>query len=354
MSRQTRTAITLLCLLLNLGVQAIASEPLTEEERARRTQELSFGLRLTQKTTFHSGYLFIRDLIRTPQSKNYRLTMTTNQEHIIILLDRLLLNARLDSFARDADYLETNPRDFEAYLKRSKQRQRQALRHGQLMTLTGLLTPTQTRHALRDYISVRKWKSFQINLIQELFDLNAAQKQQLLRAQADYNQSTKPLFMESMRPGADRDDIQAGIQLFKEEYRQESLQVLNSEQRKKYDLLKIRPPILDRLPSTPPLSTADQHRLDLSLRSSVFRLIKQQQNELNLSAKQLELLQQLTLVTQHGLLWIETPSTQAENAPDNARDLFDHSQAAFLKHAEQIALQGILSEQQAREILDAR
>lgn len=351
MSRKTLTTITLFCLLLHLAAQALASEPLTDEERARRTQELSRGLRLSQKVMFHSGYLFIRDLVRSHQSNNYRLTMTNNQEVTIVSLDKLLLEAKFAAMDRDADYLETNPRDYEACLARSKQRQYQAIHHGQFMTFTGLLTPTQSRYVMRDYISGRKWRSFHIDLIQELFDLNDVQKKQLSQARADYYQSKSKLIQLSLRPGADRDDIQAGIQLFREEYRQAALEILNPAQRKKYDQLKIRPPYSEVLPPTPPLSPADRKRLDLSQRSPVFRDISRQRDQLNLTSRQSDLLERFIQITQRGLLWIETTRTPQ---PADAPQIFAHTQATFLKHAEQVALQGILSEQQAQQVLDAR
>lgn len=351
MLHQVLSIIVLVSCTLNADTLARSEEVLSDAERAKRTQELSNNLRLSQKFMFHSGYLFIGDLASSHQSGKPRLPLTDNQEETLKKLDRLLLLAKFAAMDRDADYLESNPRDFEAYLQRSRQRQRAAVRHGQQMTFTGLLSPTQTRYTLQDYISVRKWRSFRLSLIQELLDLTEPQLKQLKQAQDNYNKSTRPLFLGSMKPKADQKEIQAGINLYKAEYHRAALAILNSDQRTRYDQLKTRPPPIEVLPPTPPLTAADQQRLDLKQRSAVFRSISQQQNQLNLTPKQVEFLQQLTRITQCGLLWIETTQTkQSEDAPD----LFEHTLAEFLKHAEQVALQGILSEPQAQQVLAHR
>lgn len=351
MLRLLSTAVIVTICTLQSVVPGYAEEPLTDAARAKRTQELSGGLRMRRKFIFHTGYLFIGDLAHAHRSGKPRLPLTDNQEQTIASLDRLIFLAQLETFSRDADYLEGNPRDFAAYLERSKTRQSQAIHHGQLMTLTGLLSPTQTRYSLQHYIAVRKWHALYVDLIQELFELTTTQKRQLQQAQTNYNKSTKPLFLGSMRPKADQRDIQAGIALYKEEFRRASRAVLTPSQNTKYDALLIQPKLPQVLPSTPPLSNDDQQRLALESLSPIFRSIRQQQKQLNLSVKQQEFLQQLTQITQRGLLWIETSETQ-ETEQD--LPLFSHSQAAFLKHAEQVALQGILSEQQAQLVLDAR
>ncbi|QDU51075.1 hypothetical protein [Gimesia panareensis] len=351
MLRKLLPVIVLFSFALNGGTQARSEEQLSDAERAKRTRELSNNLRLSQKFMFHSGYLFIGDLASSHQSGKPRLPLTDNQEQTLKQLDQLLLLAKFAAMDRDADYLEDNPRDFESYLQRSKQRQRAAVRHGQQMTFTGLLSTTQTRYALQDYISVRKWHTFKIYLIQELLELTEPQLKQLKQAQDNYNKSTRPLFLGSMKPKADQKDIRAGINLYKEEYRRASLAILNPIQKIKYDQLKTRPPPIEVLPTTPPLTAADQQRLDLEAHSEIFRIIHQQQNQLNLTPKQIELLQQLILVTQRGLLWIETTQAEQPEEESNATTLFKHTLAEFLKHAEQVALQGILSEPQARQVL---
>ncbi|KAA0133009.1 hypothetical protein FYZ48_24505 [Gimesia chilikensis] len=343
-------AVVLLICSLQTLAPGYAEDNLNEAARAKRIRELSAGLRLTQKVTFHSGYLFIGDLARAHRSGKPCLPLTDNQEQTIASLDDLIFLAQLETLGRDADYLEGNPRDFAAYLERSKTRQARAIHHGQLMTFTGLLSPAQTRYTLQHYIAVRKWRALQIDLIQELFKLTTTQKRQLRQAQTNYNKSTKPLFLGSMRPKADQRDIQAGIELYKAEFRRASRAILTPAQNTKYNALLIQPQPPEVLPATPPLSNDDQQRLALESRSPIFRSIRQQQKQLNLSVKQQEFLQQLTQVTQRGLLWIET--SQATEVEQD-RPLVSHSQAAFLKHAEQVALQGILSEQQAQLVLDA-
>ncbi|MCA9015198.1 MAG: hypothetical protein KDA77_07680 [Planctomycetaceae bacterium] len=353
MSRKTLTAAVMICSTCYFCAPVMSQEQQATEdsERARITQEKSASLRLNQKAFFHSGYLFIGDLLYgTPY-----VSMADNQERTIKRLDQLLFKTQLASLDYDADYLDTNPHDYKEYLERSKRRHHAAVKHGQLMTFTGLLTEDQSRAVIQRYLSLRKWRALHQERVQDVFGFSDAQKTRLARAQTQYGMSTAPLFIGSKRPGANQADLKAGIRLFEDEFRIASLEVLTPAQKKKYAQLTAPQPLSDLLPSSPVPSETDRERLELKKRSNVFQFIDQHKHRLKLSAEQNQLLDELNAVTQCGLLWIEkTADASPTDRPQSTPAVFIHTQAEFLKHAEQVAVQGILTELQARQVQDAR
>ncbi|MFH1303255.1 MAG: hypothetical protein ABIK07_19495 [Planctomycetota bacterium] len=344
MSRNLITAAAMILLTLNLCGPALAQKQQSVEDlqRGQITKRMGNSLRAEQIFLFHSGYLFIGDLL---YGSPY-VPMADNQEETIIRLDKLLLRTQLASMENDADYLDTNPRDYKEYMERSKDRHREAVKHGQFMTFTGLLTQPQSKAVIQRYFSTRKWRAFYQERMQEVIGFTEAQKTRLARAQSEYNIQTKPLFSGSMLPDANQAEIKAGLRLYEDQFRIASMAVLTPAQKTKYAQLTARQPSPDTIPSAPVPSETDRERLDLKKLSNVFRAIDQ--NKLNLSEKQNQFLDELYDVTRRGLLWIETADASQEDSVKHGPGDFIHTKAEFLKHAEQVALLGILTESQAR------
>lgn len=324
-------------------------------ERAKITREKSAGLRMNRIFQLHTGYTFIRDLCYSRSYWRSALTLSDNQEVILKKLDSLLYQANLASSSHDADYLDTNPRDYNKYLERNERRRREAVLHGQLMSLSGLLTESQAKAVIQQHLSDQKWRGFQQTLIQELMDFTEAQKMLLKRAQSDYNQDARPLFMGSMLPDANQAEIQAGLQLLKDQFRSDSRAVLTPAQKKRFAQLTEKQPAPSVIPTLPAPAETDQVRLDPKKLSDVFRTMGQLQNEnkLKLSKVQNQLLAELYLVTIHGLFWIEAAESSQADAEQSRSVVIPHTRTEFLKHAEQLALLGVLTERQTRQVQDA-
>ncbi len=151
MFRKNITVTVIIFVSLNLCALVLAQEQRGADElesaRARRTKQLSNSLRGNRIFTFHSGFGFIGDL---PYWKSI-LPLADNQAVALKDLDSLLYKANTASLDNDADYLDTNPRDYKEYPDRSKRRRKAAVKHGQLMSFTGLLTKFQSNAVVQQH-----------------------------------------------------------------------------------------------------------------------------------------------------------------------------------------------------------
>lgn len=357
MSWKRITASVTILLTLNVCSWVMSQEQQLAEdlERAKITGKKSSSLRINHIFYLHTGYTFIRGLCYSRDYWRSALTLSDHQEEILKKLDSLLYQANLASSSHDADYLDSNPRDYSKYLERNARRRREAVMHGELMSLSGLLTESQANAVIQQHMSDQKWRGFNQTLIQELMDFTEAQKTLLKRAQSDYNREARPLFMGSMLPAANQAEIQEGLRLLNDQFHSDSMVVLTPAQKKRYAQLTEKQPAPNVIPTLPVLSVTDQERLDPEKLSDVFRTMGQLQNEnkLKLSEVQIQLLAELKLVTVSGLLWIEAAESAQVDVEQNPSIVIPHTRNEFLKHAEQLALLGILTERQTRQVQDA-
>ena len=354
MSRKTITAAITIFLMLNVCGSVVSQEqPSIEDlERAKITKEMSNSLRAVPIFIFHSGFVYIGDLVSSSHYWKSALLMADNQEVTIKSLDSLLFKAKLASMSDDADYLDTNPRDYKKYMDRSKRRRKAAVKHGQLMTLAGLLKESQANAVIQHYLSTHQARAFHDDLINYVFGFSEMQRKFLTQAQSNYNKNTRPLFLRSMLPNPP--DIKADLRRFKDEFASASMAVLTPAQKKKYAQISVKRPLSKSAPVMPFLSEAEQKRINVKELSDVFRAIVhlQNENELKLSEIQKNFLDKLYLVTQRGLFWIETVDASQGDGAKKKLSIFVRSEAEFLKHAEQVALQAILTEHQAKQVRD--
>tara|TARA_R110002111_G_scaffold255157_1_gene321291 strand:+ start:86647 stop:87693 length:1047 start_codon:yes stop_codon:yes gene_type:complete len=344
----------MILLTFNLCGPAMAQTKQSVEDlqRAQITKEKSLGLRFNPRFELHTGFGYIGDLVSSSNYWKTALLLSDSQQVTIKRLDALLYQAKVVSMSYDADYLDTNPRDFKEYLERNAGRRKAAVKHGQRMSLTGLLTPFQLNAMIQHYASTRNALSFHDGLIQGALGFSEAQKKRIIQAQSEYNQHTQPLFLGSMRADANQADLRAAINHFQKKYQSDLQVVLTPVQKQKWEQLSTKPPLPEAAPEMPLPSDEDQKRINVKERSDVFRAIVhlQNENELNLSEAQTKHLDELYVVTQRGLFWIEVAKGAQEEDIKNDISGLVRTEAEFLKHAEQIALLGILTEIQARQV----
>lgn len=353
MSRKTITAAVTICLTLNFGGPVMSQQQPSAEDlqRAQITKEKSAGLRFNPKFELHTGFGYIGDLAGSYKYWKSALLPSDSQLQTIKRLDSLLYQAKVASMSHDADYLDTNPRDYQEYLERNERRRKAAVKQGQWMSLTGLLTESQLNAVIRFSASTRNELSFHDYVIQDALGFSKTQKKQIIQAQSEYNKHTTPLFFGSMRPDANQAALGVEIRRFEKKYLSDLKAVLIPAQQKKWAQLSTKPPLPGPAPAMPLPSAADQKRINVKERSDVFRAIVHLQNEnvLKLSEAQAKLLDELYVVTLRGLFWLE--SVNGSQGKSELSGLV-RTQAQFLKHAEQVALLGILTERQAKQVQD--
>ena len=132
--------------------------------------------------------------------------------------------------------------------------------------------------------------------------------------------------------------------------------ILTPDQMEKWNQLTAK----RSLPTKPPTATrsalsgadvASVHILDLS---PIFHALAAHANALGLSADQKTLLKDLEDVTREGYVWIGRRDLEGSSGPEDAgtnrADRISRIRSEFVKHAEQVALFGILSERQAEKL----
>jgi len=108
-------------------------------------------------------------------------------------------------------------------------------------------------------------------------------------------------------------------------------------------------------PDLPALSDAEVASIKIEDVSPTFRALAEKANTLGMYDDQKKLLKDLEEVARAGLLWIglrnaEGPPTPHADVRERQADWVSQRRAEFVKHAEQVALLGILTQRQAEEL----
>ena len=332
------------------------NDALLPQSRTQETQERIAGLRRYPKGTFHSGYHFIGGLVT---SDYWTSVLPVSDEQAVALkkLDLVVWGARVVSKHEDADYLETNPIDYREYLENSEVRRKEAIKHGQLMTLSGLLTDRQADFVIQRHLSDRRGKALHDETVQELLKIGSkVQIEKLANVRREYNHRTGPLFIDSMAP-LHNSNVNSDIKKHKKEYSASSLSLLTPSQRATWRRLTANRQLPTTAPEMPVPGDMQRGRMESKELSAVFRVLAEQEDMLALSEEQKRLLDDLCSVTQLGLFWInataaDQPASKVE-AGKNQDGGIVRNRAEFLKHAEQVALLGVLTEYQAKQVSPA-
>lgn len=318
----------------------------TEHEEAARAAErnsLSQGLRTNAILNNSEAK---NDQIGTLTSHRYWteiLSLAEAQASAITKLDVLVTTA--DTMARyaNADYLDLGgaPDSYREYLANGEQRRHDALHHAQRMVAIGLLTSPQAALVIQRVLSGRKLEALYDQNVQELLKMTKSQRAMLAGLAEDTRIKYSRLNAFTLDPHEQKKNAEKGSQI-KREYDRAIASVLTPAQRETWSRLAAERPLPAGPPDLRDLSDVNSAIAGLRRRSSVFRFIDQDAG-LALSAKQARLLKGLEEITCQGLLWI------GQESPD----FREKRRAEFTMHAEEVALQGILTQEQEDKVREA-
>jgi beta-lactamase regulating signal transducer with metallopeptidase domain len=313
------------------------------EARRRETQVRAFGLRHRHEfmdDPFEDG--MIGGLV----DNNWwidSLPLAPAQASAIKKLDKLLRDANDRAALLAADYMDTNPPDYQEFSVRLYNRMHETVRHGVRTTALGLLTEPQAGFVLQRYMtgSDRLYILRDKN-VQDLLGVTASQNKQLDKVGEDANRREARLNLWTVDP-KEQKYVNEQMAANAKQMNEEAMNVLTPGQR----LTWARLTAARSLPAKPMELVAPSEdeaaRIKLEDASPVFRFLADKADALELSDAQKKLLDRLEEITREGLYWISL-----RNPKDAVPAAADRASQEFLKQAEQVALFGILTEKQAR------
>ncbi len=354
--------IGLLCLLvLNFVILAIPRyNSRVQRGKAYARENLWISDALKTKANFGKGasLRLIGDLTRS-HFWTSMLPLAEAQKDAITKLNDLVSDARVRSWLADAESYEGDPAVREAEIVQSEKRRESSVDHARCLVTQGLLTEQQAAFVIQRNLTAVKWRGLYDENVQELLGMTESQKKELaqvaLRSQEDYS-----VISAASGKAVDRQtqkEYAKSVSKLKQEHDLGVQKILTASQMKtRSELLAQRslpadPPNLTR----PSPSNAEAERTKIRQFSGVFRALTNKANALGLSAEQTKLVHDLEDVTVDGLYWIGLRGAKEVSPPDGGLQEkqtgeISHTQAQFVKHAEQVALLGILSERQAKQL----
>ena len=277
------------------------------------------------------------------------LPLAPAQASAITKLDVLVRDAGDRAAGVAADYMDTNPPDYQEYNARLGGRLSETLRHAERMVSLGLLTEAQAAFVLYDYTSddnhlyVLSDKN-----VQDLLGMTASQNKELDKVGDAANRREALLNLWSVDP-IEQEYVRTVMTANEKRMNAEALNVLTPSQRKIWDGFTAKRSLPAKPPEMPAPSEAEAVRIKIEDVSPVFRILAEKADAFGLSDPQKKLLNRLKEITREGSFWISL-----RNSKDGAPTPADRAASAeFVKQAEQVALFGILTEKQAEQVESA-
>jgi hypothetical protein len=315
-----------------------------EQQQARETRDLSRSFRAIPMFASNQPYFMIGDLVKNPNWTGI-LPLSKGQGDVLMPLDGLVRDARDRSVLADADYLDGNPADYRTYVARQDARRDRVYRHAQAIVTSGLLNQPQADFIIQHYLNtVRPVFTLRDENVQDLLGgMTDRQKLELadICDAADSRQGAMDLWASDPR---EEKKTRAQIIANDREADAGAMKVLTPEQLKIWSrLTSKRPPV--HPPDLPLTAASDPTtaRASVAEVSPTLLALSEKSNDLGLSNEQKKLLGTLAMVAYVGLQWID-------KVPG---DRGAQRRAEFMKHVEQFALLGILTEQQAKQLENA-
>jgi hypothetical protein len=286
------------------------------------------------------------------------LPLTEEQQKVIRALDHLVNEGRYQTRLADAAAVTADPTLREQLLARSWDRQLEAIRHAIRLVSLGLLTQEQAAFVIQRDVALNGLSALYADKnVVELIGLSSDQTLRLdeARAEALANANTLMTLAFKTDPQSAK-EYNIAIDDQKRANDDAVRKILTPDQMEKWNQLTAK----RFLPAIPPNATrsalsgaevAGVHILDLS---PIFRALAAHANALRLSADQKTLLKDLEDVTREGHVWIGRRNLEGSSGPEgagkNRADRISRIRSEFVKHAEQVALLGILRERQAEKL----
>ncbi len=362
MTRQKMHGLVVLVLAIALNgafltglIQTAVAEASSKQNRQLQ-QELVGEAEMQRNTPIRCIGSLTRDRYWTSV-----LPLTEEQQKVIMALNHLVNEGRYQTRLTDAAAAATaDPTRREQLLAQSWDKQLEAIRHAIRLVSLGLLTEEQAAFVIQRDVELNGLSALYAdkNLV-ELIGLSADQKLKLeeakAKAKATANANTLMILAFKTDPKSVK-EYNIAIDHQKRVNDDAVRKILTPDQMAKWNQLTAK----RSLPAKPPNATrsalsgaeaAGVHILDLS---PIFHALAAQASALGLSADQKTHLKDLEDVTREGYVWIGRRNLEGSSGPEDAgenrADRISRIRSEFVKHAEQVALLGILSERQAEKL----
>jgi hypothetical protein len=233
-----------------------------------------------------------------------------------------------------------------------------AIHHGQAMIAFGLLSGPQASLILQGLLNSpqRLSNSLRYNLlVQDLLGMAKNQLEQVAQAgEAGRRERAQLNWFSVNRSPTKEAEFNAKVSTIEKENRVAAEGVLTPDQTA----------ILRKLVSgqAPPVEPPDLHavseseaaKIDLRASSPAFRLLAEQKAELKVTDTQQDEIERLERIAKQAIFWIELGDAlgpfPAGDSRSDPTEPIGKARARFVRHAEQVALVGILTQQQAARL----
>ncbi|HEV7278583.1 MAG TPA: hypothetical protein VGN57_00100 [Pirellulaceae bacterium] len=284
------------------------------------------------------------------------LPLGEEQSATLIELDNLVREGRAIALQEAADHPAEDYASYKSYVDRIQARQSQAIGHARRIVEIGLLTESQRNLIdLRNEWSDFEWLSLKSGRAQDLLDLTKDQRRKLEDVYEEF--SAREGTWEIWNPNDQvRQEARLARSAFRDRIEAKAREILTPEQAERWSKFVAERTLPAEPPELPACSDANSKLVSIQVTedSPIFRVLKKHPpSYLGITPYQKRLVDDLAEVTQNGLLWIELERCRhkADDAESENSGAAAKKKSGELMHAaEQVALVGVLSPQQAERI----
>lgn len=270
------------------------------------------------------------------------LPLAGTQQTALSDLNALMNRARVRSWRFDAAVPADSLREYRAYIDRNNARRMDAIFHAERMASLGVLTEPQAALVLRQHLLDESWRAILERNVQDLLGITADQIQRIHDAGSQLRSNLGDLHRLSLS----HEEFQARNNVVLAEYSAALKNVLTPSQLKQWHVFIAEQPLPAKLPELPLLTEAQAAEIRVVDLSPRWRALLERSSALELSKEQRNLLKDLERVIQQGWFWIGV-----RNRSD--REHASRIRAEYLSQAVSFAIDGILTEQQARQFQES-
>jgi len=286
------------------------------------------------------------------------LPLSQEQAEAISKLDDVVWDTYPSSSQKLAvlDSVDGNLKEYRKRTARMSARHSQTVEHAQRMVKLGLLTAPQAALVVQQRLTRYPTISLSDEFVQELLGLTKNQQAELTQVWAEAKSRKARLNLMAVDPQELQENSDS-LQKIEQWTDAAVLAIRTPKQREKWNQLTARRTLPAEPPDLPVPTEAEIAQIKLEKMSPIFRAVAENMDTLGLSGEQKKLLTDLQDVTRLGLFWISHRDGKAPFPPGidggGQADPVAQTRDEFLKHAGQVALLGILTQQQAAKIAKA-
>ncbi len=272
------------------------------EARARETKARSWGLRHRREFLSDGGQINLVGLLVTNGWWKQSLPLAPAQASAITKLDGLVQDALDYASLAAADYMDTNPPDYQEYLARFDERHfNETFRHAERMTALGLLTEPQAALVMQRHLSgSQPLYALRDENVQDLLRMTASQKQELAKVGDEANRREARLNLWTVDP-KEQEKVRNLMAANSQQMAASAMSVLTPSQRETWSRLTAERHLPAKPPNLPAPTEAQAADIQLEESSPVFRLLTAKADAFKLSDPQKKLVHRLEEITRAGL-----------------------------------------------------